>query len=148
MSRPPESGPAPLSSCYVEWFTSDDLTTLEKTVLAFETAKEDGFARDVTARYAREYGAKVSKLQQGGKGKKDWWERVMAMVRRPYRLVRHCNLSLLGKPNNQSALTEPRRCRGRRATREPDDGTNAYHDDRLQKPSLVSVNAIATASLH
>ena len=38
-------------------------------VLALE---EDGYARDVTARYATEYGAKVSKLQQGGRGKKEW----------------------------------------------------------------------------
>lgn len=54
-------------------------------VVAFE---EDGFGRDVTPRYAREYGAKVAKMQQGGKGKKEWWERVMKMVTRPYRLVR------------------------------------------------------------
>lgn len=53
-------------------------------VVAFE---EDGYARDVTPRYAREYGAKVAKMQQGGKGKKEWWESVMKMVTRPYRLV-------------------------------------------------------------
>lgn len=54
-------------------------------VLAFE---EDGYARDVTPRYAREYGAKVSKVQQGGKGRREWWERICRMVQRPYRLVR------------------------------------------------------------
>lgn len=54
-------------------------------VVAFE---EDGYARDVTPRYAREYGAKVAKVQQGGRGKKEWWERIMAMVTRPFRLVR------------------------------------------------------------
>ncbi|KAI0821974.1 hypothetical protein BC628DRAFT_1460116 [Trametes gibbosa] len=54
-------------------------------VLAFE---EDGYARDVTPRYAREYGAKVSKIQQGGKGRREWWERILRMVRRPYRLQR------------------------------------------------------------
>ena len=53
-------------------------------VVAFE---EDGYARDVTPRYAKEYGAKVSKLRQGGKGKKEWWEQVIRMVTRPYRLV-------------------------------------------------------------
>ena len=37
-------------------------------VLAFE---EDGYARDVTPRYAREYGAKVAKVQQGGKGRRE-----------------------------------------------------------------------------
>ncbi|EPS96506.1 hypothetical protein FOMPIDRAFT_1053153 [Fomitopsis schrenkii] len=54
-------------------------------VVAFE---EDGFARDVTPRYAREYGAKVAKVQQGGRGRKEWWERIMAMVKRPYQLHR------------------------------------------------------------
>ena len=54
-------------------------------VMAFE---EDGFARDVTPRYAREFGAKVAKVQQGGKGRREWWERICRLVRRPYRLVR------------------------------------------------------------
>ncbi|KAI0700351.1 hypothetical protein C8T65DRAFT_742081 [Cerioporus squamosus] len=54
-------------------------------VLAFE---EDCYARDVTPRYAREYGAKVSKVQQGGKGRREWWERICKMVQRPYRLQR------------------------------------------------------------
>ncbi|KAI0333722.1 Rad4-domain-containing protein [Cubamyces sp. BRFM 1775] len=54
-------------------------------VLAFE---EDGYARDVTPRYAREYGAKVAKVQQGGKGRREWWERILRMVTRPYRLQR------------------------------------------------------------
>ncbi|KAG5219364.1 Rad4-domain-containing protein [Salix suchowensis] len=56
-------------------------------VLAFE---EDGYARDVTRRYAREYGAKVSKVQgQGrGKGRLEWWNRVLSIVHRPYRLIR------------------------------------------------------------
>lgn len=58
--------------------------------------EEDGYARDVTPRYATEYGAKVSKMRQGGKGKREWWERVMAMVQRPYRLVREFNLSAIG----------------------------------------------------
>ncbi|TBU44496.1 Rad4-domain-containing protein [Dichomitus squalens] len=54
-------------------------------VMAFE---EDGFARDVTPRYAREFGAKVAKVQQGGRGRREWWERICRMVRRPYRLQR------------------------------------------------------------
>jgi xeroderma pigmentosum group C-complementing protein len=54
-------------------------------VVAFE---EDGYARDVTPRYAREYGAKVAKVQGGSKSRKEWWERVANIVRRPYRLVR------------------------------------------------------------
>ncbi|KAF8895586.1 hypothetical protein BD779DRAFT_1500353 [Infundibulicybe gibba] len=45
-------------------------------VVAFE---EDGYARDVTPRYARDYGAK---------GKQKWWEQVVCCVRRPYQLHR------------------------------------------------------------
>jgi xeroderma pigmentosum group C-complementing protein len=51
--------------------------------------EEDGYARDVTPRYAREYGARTTKAQLGGKGKKEWWEKVMAQVTRPFRLVSH-----------------------------------------------------------
>ncbi|KAA1469725.1 Rad4-domain-containing protein [Dentipellis sp. KUC8613] len=54
-------------------------------VVAFE---EDGYARDVTPRYAREYGAKVAKTQAGGKGREHWWENVLSVVTRPYRLNR------------------------------------------------------------
>lgn len=61
-------------------------------VMAFE---EDGYARDVTPRYAREYGAKVVKMQGGSKSRKDWWERVTKIVERPYRLVIPCHRSLL-----------------------------------------------------
>ncbi|KAH9947442.1 Rad4-domain-containing protein [Amylocystis lapponica] len=54
-------------------------------VVAFE---EDGYARDVTPRYAREYGARVAKVQQGGKGRREWWERILGLVARPYKLHR------------------------------------------------------------
>ena len=56
-------------------------------VMAFE---EDCFARDVTARYAKEYGAKVAKMQRsGGAGnsRKEWWDRIVTTIQRPYRLV-------------------------------------------------------------
>ena len=49
--------------------------------------EDDGYARDVTPRYAKEYGAKTAKVQMGGKGRKQWWEFVMATVTRPFRLV-------------------------------------------------------------
>lgn len=67
-------------------------------VIAFE---EDGYARDVTPRYAREFGAKVSKMQQGGKGRKQWWEMIMATVTRPYRLV-----SFLLSNRSQALISE------------------------------------------
>ncbi|KAF5377814.1 hypothetical protein D9615_006671 [Tricholomella constricta] len=61
-------------------------------VLAFE---EDGFARDVTRRYAKEFGAKIAKVQGGsstigggGKARHAWWQRVVGGVHRPYRLHR------------------------------------------------------------
>ncbi|KAG6898421.1 hypothetical protein C0992_004132 [Termitomyces sp. T32_za158] len=61
-------------------------------VLAFE---EDGYARDVTRRYAKEYSAKIAKVQGGsstigggGKARHAWWEAVMSIVTRPYRLNR------------------------------------------------------------
>jgi len=56
-------------------------------VMAFE---EDSFARDVTARYAKDYAAKVAKMQRSGgvgNSRKEWWDRIVAMVQRPYRLV-------------------------------------------------------------
>jgi xeroderma pigmentosum group C-complementing protein len=52
-------------------------------VVAFE---EDGYGRDVTRRYAREFSSKVSKVQ-GGNGRKIWWEVVVGLITRPYRLV-------------------------------------------------------------
>ncbi|RDB14699.1 DNA repair protein rhp41 [Hypsizygus marmoreus] len=61
-------------------------------VLAFE---EDGYARDVTRRYAKEFGARVAKVQGGsstigggGKAREQWWQRVVGGVSRPYRLHR------------------------------------------------------------
>ncbi|KDR82961.1 hypothetical protein GALMADRAFT_238668 [Galerina marginata CBS 339.88] len=63
-------------------------------VIAFE---EDGYARDVTRRYAKEFGAKVAKVQGGssapnmaggGKGRQAWWEKVVKSIERPYRLNR------------------------------------------------------------
>lgn len=50
--------------------------------------EEDGYCRDVTARYARDYGSKTSKAQLGGKGRQLWWEYIMSLVSRPYRLQR------------------------------------------------------------
>ncbi|KAJ3984402.1 hypothetical protein F5890DRAFT_1517301 [Lentinula detonsa] len=59
-------------------------------VIAFE---EDGFARDVTRRYAREYSAKVAKVQGGSttginRARTQWWEGVLGLVTRPFRLNR------------------------------------------------------------
>jgi hypothetical protein len=76
-------------------------------VLAFE---EDGYARDVTPRYARQYAAKVAKIQGGAgarNGRAAWWELVVAGVRRPYRLVRapSCPVSPLSHIGLSTATT-------------------------------------------
>ncbi|WVR06564.1 hypothetical protein IAU60_003595 [Kwoniella sp. DSM 27419] len=55
-------------------------------VVAFE---EDGYARDVTMRYARNFGAKTSKLRVPvRKDEPDWWETITGFMQRPYRLNR------------------------------------------------------------
>lgn len=66
-------------------------------VLAFE---EDGYAKDVTRRYAREYGNKVAKMQGGSGvvgGSATWWNHVLSLVRRPYRLVSRMGLFSLSR---------------------------------------------------
>ena len=68
-------------------FNSPEGTRVENRMVYVVALEEDGYGRDVTARYAKEYGAKVTKMQQGGKGKKEWWESVMRTITRPYRLV-------------------------------------------------------------
>ncbi|KAF8610433.1 Rad4-domain-containing protein [Ceratobasidium sp. AG-I] len=55
--------------------------------------EEDGFARDVTARYARNFGAHVARARArvaaGGRhGKVEWWDSVMRVLQRPYALHR------------------------------------------------------------
>ncbi|KAH9992061.1 hypothetical protein BJV77DRAFT_1060568 [Russula vinacea] len=50
--------------------------------------EEDGYMRDVTPRYAKQYSAKVAKAQSGGKGRREWWSKVVSTVTRPYRLHR------------------------------------------------------------
>ena len=61
-------------------------------VLAVE---EDGYMRDVTPRYAKQYSAKVAKMQSGGRGREEWWARVLQMVTRPYKLVRNSSIHIL-----------------------------------------------------
>ncbi|KAF9485754.1 Rad4-domain-containing protein [Pholiota conissans] len=86
-------GSAP-SSITIRRFPGTRIENRMVYVLAFE---EDGYARDVTRRYAREYGAKVAKVQGGssapnvgggGKGRQAWWANVLSCIERPYRLHR------------------------------------------------------------
>jgi len=81
-------------------------------VIALE---EDGYGRDVTARYARDYTAKVAKVQgarasSGGRGRREWWERVIQVITRPYRLVR----PLASRPfPSDVGVSSPRACQPR-----------------------------------
>ena len=60
----------------------------ENRIIYVVALEEDGFGRDVTARYAKDYTAKVAKVQGVGIGKrKEWWNSVVQLVTRPYRLV-------------------------------------------------------------
>lgn len=59
-------------------------------VVAFE---EDGFARDVTARYTKTLHSRVSRMRPPAGARKgaaagDWWESVVAAIHRPQRLER------------------------------------------------------------
>ncbi|KAF9240193.1 hypothetical protein BU15DRAFT_74111 [Melanogaster broomeanus] len=64
----------------------------ENRILYVIGLEEDGFGRDITARYAGDYTAKVSKVQGVGAGpagkRKEWWTSVVQTVTRPYRLQR------------------------------------------------------------
>lgn len=69
------------------------LSRIEDNRMLYVVAlEEDGFGRDVTARYARDYTAKVVKAQGIGSGppggRKEWWARVVQAITRPYRLNR------------------------------------------------------------
>ncbi|BEI91040.1 uncharacterized protein CcaverHIS019_0311100 [Cutaneotrichosporon cavernicola] len=55
-------------------------------IVAFE---EDGYARDVTLRYARNFAAKTCKLRPPARaGEPDWWSEITEFLQRPLRLNR------------------------------------------------------------
>jgi hypothetical protein len=59
----------------------------------------DGYAREVTVRYARNFAAKTMKLRVPvKKDQEDWWARVMHILERPYRLVS------LSRPSHKGSL--------------------------------------------
>ncbi|KAF8485445.1 Rad4 beta-hairpin domain 3-domain-containing protein [Russula emetica] len=82
--------------------------------------EEDGYMRDVTPRYAKQYSAKVAKVQSGGKGRREWWSQVVQTVTRPYKLHRD--------DVEDDELIVNQFHRG-----------NADHNVRFQRPSLVYV---------
>jgi xeroderma pigmentosum group C-complementing protein len=68
--------------------TSSRPAVIDNRMMYVLAVEEDGYMRDVTARYAKQYSAKVSKVQSGGRGRREWWAQVVRTVARPYRLVR------------------------------------------------------------
>ena len=74
--------------------------------------EEDGYMRDVTPRYAKQYSAKVTKVQSGGRGRRDWWEQVLQAVTRPYKLVSDPDVILFSQSNIVWVVEAPRRRRG------------------------------------
>ncbi|KAJ7439239.1 hypothetical protein FB451DRAFT_1344313 [Mycena latifolia] len=80
-ARPVAGVPPPPGSKAPKPVLNDNRMTF---VLAFE---EDGYARDVTRRYAQAYAAKLKKTR-GGSTQQAWWDLVLECVRRPYRLHR------------------------------------------------------------
>jgi xeroderma pigmentosum group C-complementing protein len=69
--------------------------------------EEDGYMRDVTPRYAKQYSAKVSKVQSGGRGRREWWDQVVQTLTRPYKLVR--DLDVIRFLSQSDIVEAPRR---------------------------------------
>jgi hypothetical protein len=48
----------------------------------------DGYARDVTLRYATQYGARTMKSRlSSNRGQENWWLAIISLFKRPYQLV-------------------------------------------------------------
>ncbi|KAI0248652.1 hypothetical protein BJV78DRAFT_1131036 [Lactifluus subvellereus] len=62
--------------------------TVDNRMIYVLAVEEDGYMRDVTPRYAKQYSTKVAKVQSGGRGRQEWWARVLQVVTRPYKLHR------------------------------------------------------------
>ena len=67
--------------------TSSRPAIVDNRMMYVVAVEEDGYMRDVTPRYAKQYSAKVAKAQAGGKGRREWWSQVVQRVTRPYKLV-------------------------------------------------------------
>lgn len=94
----------------------------------------DGYARDVTLRYTKTYGAKTVKLRvPQKKDEPDWWAQVVGFLQRPLRLV--CSMG--NEADERALIPEPRRARGRRARNESIFGRNAPASEWLQGSPIV-----------
>lgn len=85
----PASDSGPIRMTYVVAFEEGE-PTIEVIAdgLNMLTLSTDSFARDVTLRYTKNFGAKTSKLRPPPKkDEPDWWAEVMAFLQRPQKLV-------------------------------------------------------------
>ena len=79
----PQSDNGPIRMSYVVAFEEGQKTAVKRADSA------DGFARDVTLRYTKNFGAKTVKLRVPvKKDEQDWWEEILAILHRPQHLVR------------------------------------------------------------
>jgi xeroderma pigmentosum group C-complementing protein len=84
--------------------TSSRPAIVDNRMMYVLAVEEDGYMRDVTARYAKQYSAKVSKVQSGGRGRREWWAQVVHTVTRPYKLVREPGFTF--DPNLMASVAE------------------------------------------
>ncbi|KAJ1025928.1 hypothetical protein NDA16_002554 [Ustilago loliicola] len=106
LQAPPTMWVEVFSKPYQKWITVDPVRSLVRPsgnrhmeppafdrqnkliyVVAFE---EDGYARDVTARYTKTLNSRVSRLRPPtrAKGEEEWWSKVARAIHRPQRLDR------------------------------------------------------------
>ncbi|SPO24048.1 related to RAD4 - Excision repair protein [Ustilago trichophora] len=106
LQAPPTMWVEVFSKPYQKWITVDPVRSLVRPagsrhmeppafdrqnkliyVVAFE---EDGYARDVTARYTKTLNSRVSRLRPPTrvKGEEDWWSKVARAIHRPQKLDR------------------------------------------------------------
>ncbi|SPO24139.1 related to RAD4 - Excision repair protein [Ustilago trichophora] len=106
LQAPPTMWVEVFSKPYQKWVTVDPVRSLVRPagsrhmeppafdrqnkliyVVAFE---EDGYARDVTARYTKTLNSRVSRLRPPTrvKGEEDWWSKVARAIHRPQKLDR------------------------------------------------------------
>lgn len=85
----PASDNGPVRMTYVLALEEGELFLSSLDTLRGPADSSDGYAREVTLRYTKSFGAKTSKLRvPTKKDEPDWWEGLLGSLTRPYRLVR------------------------------------------------------------
>lgn len=130
----PSSDNGPIRMLYVVAFEEGKFSRCD-VKHDLNSVSADGHARDVTVRYAKNFAAKTVKLRvPARKDKEDWWERVLKMLQRPYRLVR----SRSNSPSHTDSTSESRRSGRCRARNESDLRGHAHGLAGFQGSPIVS----------